>query len=528
MINLYIYIILIIISIITIVRTFNHKNIYVTLMSVLSSVTFTALVVYVSLYQVYIFNSDLLILKILIGLVILIGVIISAFNKKRDVIVYVGISNAFFAFLIFIMPILILYNVTGTGLNNDLHYNIATSDIIWTIVLTTVVYVFLYMTSLASKDNSHYTSEIHLKEIELLKDSKDPKEILKYKRYKSRVDSLEHTFYPLSYFGLFIISIVIIGLYSLPLNYSGYPTVLTDSFFKDITLANNCSYSDHYGDLQFNTYRETEAEYPYQYKSCILNTNTEVETCIQTRDYASSELQSIDGFYFISEHEVYYFKDDVITRIFAEDTLSNDRYVLYRDKSKVFIETETLKFELTGSTVSEIEEFDSVYAFGTPHTTYGNLFIRTSNDTTIIDGYVYDVNIRYRDLQFFNGLITNGIYEFRDGELIEFGTDNERLYEVQDKYYKESGVSIDIFVNSKNSRDIIRIDNDYGIRKKLITDEDGFTYVDEIEVLSNNGYRLDIYTISDNVSFSVFWMLVLNVLLNGLYYGIQKETYRKR
>ena len=90
-----------------------------------------------------------------------------------------------------------------------------------------------------------------------------------------------------------------------------------------------------------------------------------------------------------------------------------------------------------------------------------------------------------------------------------------------------------LYVNIENEYDVIRINKNnlgrsYISHSYLKVGEDDMLYLDSYSTQKVTGIKFDYLSNNDVVDFSLIWVLITYVLASGLYFGINKETYRKR
>ncbi|AIO19115.1 hypothetical protein KQ51_01238 [Candidatus Izimaplasma bacterium HR1] len=529
MINVYILGLITFALIASIVRASLLKSFYIGVMSSIFSMFLVALMAYVSLFQGFIFVSDFPVLKVIISGIAIVGMVISLVSKDRKAIVNIVLSNVFFIFNLCILPILVIYNASSNADTDYILHGFLFKNILWISFLCLFYYSIMILNVFLGRTNGINSSNVYLKDIKNLEKSNLPEDQKRYSNHKRFLYSIENTFYPISYYGLFVVAVLFIGFSSMSYTNSNSYIQIKSMLYRDLSTTES-SFMDDYDNFNLYYSRDDEATDVRIYDTCVIDKTLEVETCIDTRSYSTVKISNNVGLYFESKKEIYYYEDEVITRLFDYDEMNVfGIYYLYKLDGKVYLETDDFKWELNGNTATVMNEFESINDLGKVLIRNGHVLISSNENTTLIDGIEYDIDTNIDSIQFFEDMITDGQYEFKDGEVLNFSDHKSYLYNIDGEYYRKIGDSIfDLFVNVKDEYDVIRITDHYMISKRYITDQDDNTYIGTTLYSDDHGLKINFQAHYYNVNFSVFWMFALYLVLSGLYFAIRKETYRIR
>ena len=534
MINIYLIVLLTIAFIASIVRAILLKNIVVGVVSSVLSILLTALLSYLTLYQAFLYQNEFFLLKVIVASLVLVGVLISLIPVERKVIFHIAASNAFFIFVASILPFLTTFSASAISDSDFLINGLNFKNIIGSIILYLFFFGALILNMYLGRSKGINRSNVYLKDINKLKHSTKQSDQNKYANYQKFLYSVESTFYPISYYGLFIVSIIVVALSSISFDEAIIRQPIKSIFYRDYAeselIGTEYSYYDHYDNLVVIYERDSDAVGIRRYNTCVVDMVSQAETCIDTIRFAFDNLSTGNGLYFKSGDELYYYEDEVLTRVLEHEYgILLDDFYLYKIDQKVFLESDDYKWELIGHKAYAIEEFTPLNQLGQVEITQGHLLIKTSESTTIIDGIEYDIDVDLNYIQFYENVITNGLYEFKDGTILPFGTQIASLKYINGEYYTRIGsTQTDFFVNIRNEYDVINLPDYYIYRNTYLTDDNGDTYEIERDSTADLGVKLNLQAQYPYVNFSVLWTVVLYYVLTGLYFVLKKETYRIR
>lgn len=522
--------ILLVIGIVTsIIRTVKKKCIYTSLLTILLTSSLLLLVSYMSLFQVYVYLSNLQVLYYVFGGLIFIGTMIIVLKRNIKRIFSVSISTTFYMFAFFHIPILLGYYMFHNFYDKSLVFTI-----LLFIVLLFVIYLVFYFVYHTGFKNSIYTSEIYKKQTEQYRISSKINDQREYQRRVQKMNSVDHTFYPINYYLILIVCVVFLGLIQMKYEYRNPVEDHYVFYYKSVVFESSNEYLEQHVNLTLNFKTNEDETVDERYVVCIEDHDTNEETCLNV-DTLVGDTVYYEGFlYFEEDNNIYVYNNNQIKLIYTHTvTVDDDEILIYIKDKKVYLETMKNLYRLSEETVIIQDDYISSFLDGHAFSVNGHLIIQTNMNSTIIDDVEYPVVFRYEDVQFYKDFITSRHYVLKEGKVIKEFDDAVDIFLIEDElYYRyRSSTPDNMITNLNNENEILLYSKENFSRYRYLNNfivNEGYEIIKSTDIIDSKGYHYNFYTNNETVNFSLVWLAISYVVASGLYFGVNKETYRKR